>query len=70
MKKNGNILIKLSGLTLVIALGFAMPAMADWASAESADFSLNTTVPEPCTSLLLFVFAAILAAVCRHKNNR
>ncbi len=70
MKKNGNILIRLSGLALVIAVGFAMPAMADWASVESADFSLNTTVPEPCTSFLLFVFAAIFAMVCRRKNNQ
>ncbi len=68
MKKHGNILKRFFVPALVIALCFTMPAMADWASAESADFSLNTTIPEPCTSLLAFVFTSILVAMRRHKD--
>ena len=70
MKKSGNMRRTLCAVALLIALTCAMPAMADWASAESPDFALDTTVPEPCTSLLVLGFAAMLAARSRHTTAR
>jgi len=37
---------KLIALLAFLAL-FAVPCLADWGQAESPDFTLDTTVPEP-----------------------
>jgi hypothetical protein len=53
-------------MVLVVVFTCTMPAIADWASAESADFSIDTT-PEPCISLFLLCCAVVLAA--RRRNS-
>jgi len=42
-------------LVLAMLVLFAVPCLADWGQAESADFALDTTVPEPA-----LIAAAIL----------
>jgi hypothetical protein len=39
----------------------AMPALADWSSAESEDFALDTTVPEPTALVIVTVCIACAA---------
>jgi len=45
---------KIFSLLAVLAL-FAVPCFADWGQAESPDFVLDTTVPEPA-----LIVAAVL----------
>jgi len=42
MQKNKNIILLLAVLALC-----ALPCLAEWGQAESPDFVLDTTVPEP-----------------------
>ena len=52
--KTINILCRLLVTFFVVCT--AMPALADWGQAESPDFTLDTTIPEPALML-----AAVLA---------
>ncbi len=45
----------------------ALPALADWGSAESAEFTLNT-IPEPAALLVLLAGALVVRARLRHSS--
>ena len=36
----------------LVAVMCALPAMADWSQAESDDFTLDTSIPEPAAALV------------------
>lgn len=52
-------------MVLVITL-FALPAIADWSSAESDDFALDTTIPEP--TIALVAAAGVLYLIGRREK--
>jgi len=54
-------------LCVVLCLN-ALPALADWASAESPDFTVDTTVPEPCMFMMAVCGVFLLARKARART--
>ena len=58
---------KLLSLLAVLVL-WALPCWADWGQAESPDFPLDTTIPEPAALLSLLALGTVFKVLgCRCK---
>ena len=53
-------------ITALVIVACSVPALADWSSAESADFTLDTTIPEPGVALAIAV--GMVSAIRRNAR--